>query len=779
METDRTSSIDGNGASTDQEMILEDLNELMGSSSRESLRIDLSHSRSFALADIDDENVTCADDEAILADLEEDEIRFESMRNSSGSFHNGSIASPINTSESSYNEENSFQQVASNVTSMKHRKHLPPRNSVSVDSIVSGASKQHQASNIEKLSENVHSLALSAAKKMQKEKEEDGRTLKTDSSTASVDRVEAQMEQIIKNRQLQDQLKNLQHAQKKEIDDLKKALGVQAIVTEEKIETGFAAYLDDDGNASSYSIDNSKVWGMSQCSSLGDISQIYGAREKSFSSIQSDPESTITSNNTPKIPLRLRLKRRILRQQKSVPPIASAKRGELSDSKNETQKAHISSYSKSFAQTSPDSKMRSETQSDFVISNNRLRKNMLQQSDSSFSPTSSSNINDILPTPRKDRTIPVRTHVHSQTTDWEESDDELYEDASVSSHNSIKRLSRQVRLGRMGGMPCSDKRTNRVMIHVYNLIQHETIVTLPWGCNFPLGQCFNMVNNGLNMMGTGAYHVGVEVNGIEYAFGANNVAGLTGVFTCLPRKSSGYDYRCTLDFGSRRTVRRSWISVPDPKFSDLTTTPRRRRQKSDGDEKQENDSFEKWKYGRTRSRTKIPTVYREVETFIQGHELMQQMAREYLGTDYDLLRKNCCTFARDSCIRLGVRKEEIPSWFLSLAEAGVATENCVAGIELSVVSPLKRILSGTHVPEIEEDDIYETDDKSCGGFEVIAKKKRGSRQNTELEIVRIVESMGQNVVHHVNPQHIHESSMDDNSAFGHAVGIRHTLSWTY
>ena len=179
------------------------------------------------------------------------------------------------------------------------------------------------------------------------------------------------------------------------------------------------------------------------------------------------------------------------------------------------------------------------------------------------------------------------------------------------------------------------------------------------------------------------------------------------------------------------------------------------------------------------SKTSIPTVYREVETFVEGHQLMHQMAREYMGCDYDLLRKNCCTFARDACIRLGVKKDEIPSWFLSLAEAGVATESCVAGIEFNVVSPLKRILSGTDADDAEDSEIYEIEDgKNCGGFEVIAKKKRGSRQNTDLEIVRIVDSAGQSTTPHVNKR-IHQKPVDENSAFGNAIGIRHTLSWTY
>lgn len=55
-------------------------------------------------------------------------------------------------------------------------------------------------------------------------------------------------------------------------------------------------------------------------------------------------------------------------------------------------------------------------------------------------------------------------------------------------------------------------RSNRIRLHVYDLIAQETIMQLPWGCHFPIGQCFNAVNSGLHTLGTGAYHVGIEVS---------------------------------------------------------------------------------------------------------------------------------------------------------------------------------------------------------------------------------------------------------------------------
>mmetsp|Transcript_13051 Transcript_13051/g.28286 ORF Transcript_13051/g.28286 Transcript_13051/m.28286 type:complete len:700 (-) Transcript_13051:61-2160(-) len=204
--------------------------------------------------------------------------------------------------------------------------------------------------------------------------------------------------------------------------------------------------------------------------------------------------------------------------------------------------------------------------------------------------------------------------------------------------------------------------TNTIRIHVYDLLSSDAYVELfSWGCNIPVGRCFHAVNDGLHAVGSGAYHVGVEVNGIEFAFGANDIPGLSGVFTCNPRHSPGYQYRTTLDFGDRATTRNAY-----------NDDPRR--------------------YGNQQ-------VSREegVQNFINGHLIMQSMAYEYLGCDYDLLRHNCCTFARDACLRLGVAEDEIPSWFHNLASTGADAHDAVANVEATVergVAPLKKMLSG-------------------------------------------------------------------------------------
>ena len=191
---------------------------------------------------------------------------------------------------------------------------------------------------------------------------------------------------------------------------------------------------------------------------------------------------------------------------------------------------------------------------------------------------------------------------------------------------------------------------NRILLHVYDLIEKDTLMMLPpFGCVVEIGKCFADMNSALHAVGTGAYHVGVEVNGVEYAYGATSVPNQTGVFTCFPRLSPGYQYRTTIDLGERPLLRRSWVAV-DQESS---------------------------------------TVYQQVSEYVQGRTVIKEMAAEYMGSDYDILRKNCCTFARDACLRLGVPDEQIPTWFRNLAESGALTQDAVR----ATVEPLTSVLS--------------------------------------------------------------------------------------
>ena len=166
----------------------------------------------------------------------------------------------------------------------------------------------------------------------------------------------------------------------------------------------------------------------------------------------------------------------------------------------------------------------------------------------------------------------------------------------------------------------------------------------------PLAQVFNAFNSSLHSIGTGAYHVGLEINGVEYAYGANSTRGSTGIFTCMPKSSPGYQFRTTIDFGNRVVMKYS------------------------------NDAGNK------------------NEEAVDGREIVQKMATEYLGTDYDLLRKNCCTFAYDVCIRLGISEKEIPSWFHNLAAVGAVTQDAAN----YTLAPITQLFSGNELDKFTE-----------------------------------------------------------------------------
>ena len=265
----------------------------------------------------------------------------------------------------------------------------------------------------------------------------------------------------------------------------------------------------------------------------------------------------------------------------------------------------------------------------------------------------------------------------------------------VPNSTSLARLSRHVMVNNRGPVKIPVT-TNRVLVHVYDLIHRETVLETAW-CDFPIGECFNTINDGMHCLGTGAYHAGIEINGIEYAYGSNQVDGQSGVFTCIPQQSPGYQYRTTLDLGEVKTTRRQWILVP-------VMVPHEDEQQSNSSSADESDDVKsvramseiytsptlgRYVHPEHRSnsmpinghhhspevstqvspspehnkKAKLMYQYREVKSFVEGKMIIREMAQEYMGVDYDLLRKNCCTFVKDACLRLGVEEEKIPSWF--------------------------------------------------------------------------------------------------------------------
>jgi hypothetical protein len=237
---------------------------------------------------------------------------------------------------------------------------------------------------------------------------------------------------------------------------------------------------------------------------------------------------------------------------------------------------------------------------------------------------------------------------------------------------------------------------NSIKLHIYDLILKDTRMMLPWGCVCAIGKCFTDVNSALHELGTGAYHVGVEVNGIEYAYGATIQSNKTGIFTCIPRLSPGYQYRTSIDFGDVPLIRSSWVVAPE------IASPR--------------------------TTTSDASYFRLVEKFVDGRQVIKEMTGDYMGIDYDILRKNCCTFAYDACVRLGVPAEQIPNWFRNLAETGRITSDTVN----ATLQPLHKVLS--QGCDIDKNSICEDTETEEPGFEIITKRNAADTRDVVIVI---------------------------------------------
>ncbi|CAM8898703.1 unnamed protein product [Rhodiola kirilowii] len=128
------------------------------------------------------------------------------------------------------------------------------------------------------------------------------------------------------------------------------------------------------------------------------------------------------------------------------------------------------------------------------------------------------------------------------------------------------------------------------------------------------------VNGYAYWLGLGAFHSGVQVHGVEYAFGAHEQSS-TGVFEVDPKQCPGFTFRKSILIG----------------WTDLDA--------------------------------------KQVRVF------MEKLSEKYHGNTYNLVAKNCNHFCNDACVRL--TGNNIPNWVNRLARLGVLC-NCVLPASLNV-----------------------------------------------------------------------------------------------
>lgn len=115
-------------------------------------------------------------------------------------------------------------------------------------------------------------------------------------------------------------------------------------------------------------------------------------------------------------------------------------------------------------------------------------------------------------------------------------------------------------------------------------------------------------NKLLKPLGTGAFHAGVEIHGVEYSFGYCDPEEGSGIFPADPTGCEDHKFRESIDMGE------------------------------------------------------VNLSEEEVE------EILEKMDGDWAGDSYDLLRHNCCHFSDALCVNLGVG--HVPGWVVNLAGAG-------------------------------------------------------------------------------------------------------------
>lgn len=121
------------------------------------------------------------------------------------------------------------------------------------------------------------------------------------------------------------------------------------------------------------------------------------------------------------------------------------------------------------------------------------------------------------------------------------------------------------------------------------------------------------VNDALRLLGTGLFHIGVDVYNKEWSYAVEVTehgtiaSGVTGVFWCVPRTCTGYSFRESVPLGC------TYLSED------------------------------------------------------QVDQLMERLSRAWVTEEYNVLSRNCCHFAQELCYMLGVGS--IPGWTTNMSEA--------------------------------------------------------------------------------------------------------------
>lgn len=147
-----------------------------------------------------------------------------------------------------------------------------------------------------------------------------------------------------------------------------------------------------------------------------------------------------------------------------------------------------------------------------------------------------------------------------------------------------------------------------VLLNIYDVSRREAVKMM----NAVLAHWLAPVKLG------GAFHVGVEVGGLEWSYGRTFRDSRPGVVGMPPRKDPNHSFRQTVHLG----------------YTEMS----------------------------------LESV----------NLLISVMIEDYPGRSYDVLRRNCCHFADDFCRRLSV--SPIPDWVHRLARFGAGVDETLQAV---------------------------------------------------------------------------------------------------
>lgn len=188
----------------------------------------------------------------------------------------------------------------------------------------------------------------------------------------------------------------------------------------------------------------------------------------------------------------------------------------------------------------------------------------------------------------------------------------------------------------------------------------------------------------------GAYHVGVEIFGIEYAF------GMIGVYGHLPRQE-----------------------VMSHHFRESVVMPCYKDHKD---------------------------IIKHSICHLSQEEIKKiiyvDMKNKWVGTSYDLIHRNCCHFADDLCETLGLGK--IPNWINRVARTAASVDASIVALKTSLTIPVVTSESGNNARNSNNNDknkvISTKHDKTTPNLIALANEMLKNGEISKVEYNQMIET---------------------------------------